>query len=179
MMRRKLIAVLGSASENCTAAQYDFALELGKALVEAGFRLLTGGYDGIMEAALKGAKNAANYHEGDTLAVIMSLNPDDANDYADIVIASGINYARNQIITASADAVVAIGGATGTLSELAFAWRLKKPIIAVVGLDGWSEKLANKKIDETRDDKILPAKSVKEVIELLHGNFGKIAEERE
>ncbi|NHJ49967.1 MAG: TIGR00725 family protein [Asgard group archaeon] len=164
--RRKLVAIIGGSVQNCTKTDYDIAYRLGKLLIVNGYRLVTGGYGGVMEAASKGARNADEYREGDIVGIISSISPEDANEYCDIVIATGIGYARNQIITASADVVVAIGGGSGTLSEIAFAWQLNKKIIAFTS-EGWSGHLADKTLDSKRKDKVIPVDTPEQVIEVL------------
>ncbi len=124
----KIIGVIGSSS--CNERLSCLAEKVGKLVAGKGFVLLTGGYGGIMEAASKGAKSVG----GLTLGVLPSKNKTDANRYVDIAIATGIDIARNFIIAATSDGVIAVGGAYGTLSEIAFALQLKKPVI---GLESW------------------------------------------
>jgi uncharacterized protein (TIGR00725 family) len=170
MARKKLIAIIGGSAQTCKPKDLELADQLGKLLVENGFRIITGGYRGVMEAVSKGAKEAHNYQDGDIVGIISTINPSDANEYCDIVIATGMNYARNQIITASADIVIAIGGGTGTLSEIAFAWQLNKPILAFT-IEGWSGELAGKTLDNKRQDKIIaintPEDAIKKIKELI------------
>ncbi len=177
-MRRRIIAVIGPAQSGCTSEILLFAEKLGVLLIDAGFRIVTGGYDGIMKAVFIGAKKSLKYREGDTVGIIMSLNPGDANEYADIVITTGIRNARNQIVTSTADAVVAIAGGAGTLSEVAFAWKFNKPIIAVTGLGGWSEKIAGKFIDNQQDKPVISASTVEDVIKNLITLFREKPEDK-
>jgi uncharacterized protein (TIGR00725 family) len=170
MSRRKLIAIIGGSVQNCTEKDYETAFNLGKLLIENGFRIMTGGYGGVMEAASKGARSSSNYREGDIVGILSSISPEDANEYCDIVIATGIGFARNQIITGSADVVIAIGGGAGTLSEIAFAWQLNKRVIAFTN-EGWSGKLADKTLDSKRQDKVISVDTPKQVIEILKTIF--------
>ncbi len=103
---------------------------LGEAVAKAGAILLTGGLGGVMEAASRGAKKAG----GITVAVIPGGDSRAANLYVDIVIASGMTHGRNVILVHSADAVIGLPGSFGTLSEIALALVMGKP---VVSLGGW------------------------------------------
>ncbi len=170
-MRRKMIAVLGDATVEKDSAKYRLTVEIGKALVDAGYRVCSGGLGGAMEAVFIGAHQSEKYREGDTVAVIPTFNEQDANPYADIIIPTGVNVLRNGITTA-VDAVVAIGGGAGTLSEIAFAWSHKRLIIGVTGVGGWSEKLAGQRVDERirypyEDDQVFPAADAAQCVRLL------------
>jgi hypothetical protein len=144
--RRKVIAVIGSGRSVEEDIEYNIAMDIGRLLVDNGFRVLTGGLGGVMEAALKGARNSAKYREGDTIAIIPTMNASDSNQFADIVIPTGIGIGRNIIVTNS-DGVIAIGGGSGTLSEIAFAWQKRRPIVALE-VPGWSGELAGRSIDD-------------------------------
>ncbi|HHU43068.1 MAG: LOG family protein [Bacillota bacterium] len=169
---RKIVAIIGDAIIELDSEKYKLAFEAGKALVDNGYRVQSGGLKGIMEAAFHGAKSSKNYKEGDTLAILPCFDSSWANKYSDIVVATGLDIYRN-VIVANADAVVAIGGGSGTLSELAHAWALKRLIIGYENVDGWSGKLAGKKIDNRiryeniKDDMVYPVSSAEEMIKLL------------
>lgn len=169
---KKIIAVIGDAKIEENSLKYKLAYETGKALVEAGFRIQSGGLRGVMEAAFKGAHDAKNYTEGCTIAIIPSFNPNDANKYADIAIGTGLDVFRN-VIVGNASAVVAIGGGAGTLSEMANAWALKRMIISFNNVDGWSSKVANTRMDDREryanipDDRIYGVSNSEQVITLL------------
>lgn len=144
---RKTIAVIGDGFISENDIKYKLAYELGKALVDSGYKIQTGGLGGVMEAVFRGAHDSLKYQKGDTIAILPSLNPDEANEYADVVIPTGLDVMRNAKVV-DADAVIAIGGGAGTLSEMAIAWQLYKLIIAFSNAPGWSAKLADKKLDE-------------------------------
>ena len=110
--------------------------------------------------------------EGDTIAIIPSFDTTTANAYADIVIPTGLDVMRNTIV-ANADAVIAIGGGAGTLSEMAMAWSLFRLIIAYDNVDGWSAELAGRRLDVREryadsDDKIFAVSSVQECMAFLN-----------
>jgi uncharacterized protein (TIGR00725 family) len=123
------IAVIGGgqgAEEARVAAEV-----VGAELARAGAVVVCGGLDGVMAAACRGAKSVG----GTTVGVLPEADPHAANPWVDIVIPSGLGEARNVIVVRSADAVVAIDGEYGTLSEIALALRAGVPVI---GLATWS-----------------------------------------
>ena len=124
----KMIAIIGARA--CDDEISQIAEQMGSLLAKHGYTIICGGLGGVMEAVCKGAK--AN--NGTTIGILPGDNPDDANPHVDIAIATGMGVSRNLIIIRSALAVVAINGGFGTLSELAFALQLQKP---VVGLGTW------------------------------------------
>lgn len=125
-----------------------------------------------MKAVCKGAKSSANYTEGDTIGIVPSFDRMKSNEYVDIVIPTGIDIVRNAM-TGNADAVIAIGGGAGTLSEMAIAWSLYRLIIAYRTVPGWAQKLADTRIDgrirypEIEEDKVYGADTPEQAIELV------------
>jgi uncharacterized protein (TIGR00725 family) len=144
--RRRLVAVIGDANVLPGSPKFVLAEEVGRLLVDAGFRVLTGGLGGVMEAACRGARSSSRYQSGDTVGVLPGHDPADANPFVDVVIASGLDHVRNSII-AHADAVVAIGGGAGTMSEICLAW-IHKRLIVALRVEGWSGKIADQRVDE-------------------------------
>jgi uncharacterized protein (TIGR00725 family) len=128
MEYKKTIAVIGSRTPDKEA--FELAEQMGRLLAENGYTIICGGLGGVMEAVCKGAKEK----NGVTIGILPGNNPLEANPYIDIAIATGMGISRNLIIIRSASAVVAISGGFGTLSELAFALQLEKPVI---GLHSW------------------------------------------
>ena len=127
------IAVIGagSAGEDLVA----LAHEVGRRLAEAGAIVVCGGLGGVMEAAARGARDAG----GDVIGILPGPEPDDANRFCTHVVATATGKARNLAVVASADAVIAVGGEWGTLSEIAHARALERPVVA---LRSWSLKPA-------------------------------------
>ncbi len=150
--RRPIAAVVGSARDG-SAGEGEAAL-LGRALVDAGFRVVSGGLGGIMRAASRGARSSERYQPGDVIGVLPSYRSGDANEFIDIPICTGIQHGRNLIVVASGDVVFAIGGRSGTLSEIAHAWTLGKPVVCVGKMEGWATELAGRCIDDRRDDQV-------------------------
>jgi len=140
------------------------AIEIGRLLAKNNYAIACGGLSGGMEAVCKGAKQ----ENGLTIGIIPNKNKYTANDYVDIAIPVPFSQGRNLVVVLSGDAVIAISGKAGTLSELCFAWIYKKPIIALSSVPGWSSKMADQKIDNRRADKIYGAKTPEEVISLLN-----------
>lgn len=103
------------------------AEEVGRRIAEADAVLVCGGRTGVMEAASKGASEAG----GTVIGVLPTSSPKDANPYVTHVIATGVGHARNLAVVGSGDAVIAIGGEWGTLSEIALARRLERPVVAI------------------------------------------------
>ena len=181
MTRRQVIAVIGDGAVAHGSAKEEFAEALGSTLVSRGYRIICGGLGGVMEAAARGAHTSPAYREGDVIGVLPGCNPDAANPYIDIPIATGLDHAGNFII-ANSDAVIAVGGGSGTLSELSYAWIMRRLILAyrVPLLAGdadtftdWSAVIADKKLDdnpryiEITDDRIFGIDTPEDAITIL------------
>lgn len=121
------MAVIGSGGENEARAE-----QVGRLLAERGATVVTGGRNEVMAAAARGAKAAG----GTTIGVLPGETREGANEWIDHVVVTGVGHARNLAVVASADAVVAVGGAWGTLSEIAFARVLGRPVVVLE--PGWS-----------------------------------------
>jgi uncharacterized protein (TIGR00725 family) len=162
--RRRVIAVIGNGRATPEAAA--LAEELGKLIVEAGWRLVTGGLGGVMEAASRGARSASGYREGDIVGILPGGDAGAANRYVDIAVPTNMVYARNVLIVTMADAVVAVGGGAGTLTEIAMAWQLGR-IVVGLEIEGWSQTLAGRKVDEQRPDRVIAASSALDAVAKL------------
>lgn len=122
------VAVIGPS--RAAPHELERAGEVGRALAERGVVLICGGLGGAMEAACRGAKAGG----GTTVGILPGSDRAAANRYVDVAIATGLGEARNAIVARTADAVIAVGGAWGTLSEIALALAGG---LRVVGLDTW------------------------------------------
>jgi uncharacterized protein (TIGR00725 family) len=120
-----IISVIGAGS--CNNEIYKTAEEVGTLIAKRNAVLVSGGLDGVMEAASKGAREAG----GVTVGILPGFTKDDANEYVTIPITTGLSHARNIIVVRSADAVIAVSGEYGTLSEIAIALKLCKPVIGI------------------------------------------------
>ena len=127
-MRKKIIGVIGG--HRCTYEVEQIAKKLGKKLAKVVTILVSGGLSGTMKAVCQGFKEAG----GITIGIIPSYNKDDANEYVDIVLPTGIGLARNVLVVNSADVVVALPGEAGTLSEIAYCLQFGIPVIS---LNSW------------------------------------------
>ncbi len=110
-----------------SAAELEAAEEAGAAIAEAGAILLSGGLGGVMEAACRGARSKL----GMTVGLLPGDDREDANGWVLHAIPTGLGEGRNALVARSADALVAIGGGWGTLTEIGFAARLGRPVIGV------------------------------------------------
>jgi uncharacterized protein (TIGR00725 family) len=171
MKRRAIVSVIGDAGAEEGFAPYDLAREVGKGLVDAGFRVMTGGLGGVMEAASRGAHESAAYREGDTIGILPHADPSQANPWVDIPIPTGLDHARNAIV-ANADAVIAIGGGAGTLAEMAFAWIYRRLVIGIE-ISGWSGELGDRRIDgrirqaDVPEDRVFRARTAEDAVKLV------------
>ncbi len=127
--RQKIIAVIGGAQPSPGEAK--LAEEVGRELAKQGATLVCGGLGGVMQAACRGASSEG----GVTIGILPGDSPQAANPYVQIPIVTGMGYARNISVVKSAQAVIAIGGNYGTLSEIAHA---RQGDIPVIGLNTWS-----------------------------------------
>jgi hypothetical protein len=128
MQQSVQIAVIGPGE--CPASVARIAEDVGRGIARAGAVLVCGGLGGVMEAAARGAK-----HEGGvTLGLLPGSRRADGNPYLDCVVATGLGHFRNFIIAHTADALIAVGGRYGTLSEIAMALTLGKEVF---GLTTW------------------------------------------
>ena len=152
-MKKPILTIIGPNKSLCKPAHRKQAEMAGQLAVELGFRVMTGGEKGVMEAAFIGATRAQNYQSGDTIAISPKESPEGDVCLADIVIYTGLGHARNYIM-AHGQIILAIGGGTGTLSEMAMAWSKCRPIMAFAG-DGWAGKVAGVRLDERRKDKVV------------------------
>jgi uncharacterized protein (TIGR00725 family) len=114
----------------CSRRVSALAERVGRAIAEAGAVLLCGGLGGVMEAASRGAARAG----GTVVGLLPGFEARDANRWVSIPIVTGMDQARNVILVRSSDAVIAVGGRYGTLSEIALALKLGVPVI---GLSTW------------------------------------------
>jgi hypothetical protein len=126
----KQIGVIGAG--DCSPKMVSLAEDVGRRIALKGAALITGGLGGVMEAASRGAKSAG----GLTIGILPGCSRREANDYVDIAIVTGLSHARNVLVVRSSDIVISIAGGFGTLSEIAFALKMGKP---VVGLKTWDK----------------------------------------
>jgi len=149
--KQKIIAVIGGSQ--CSKEEAKTAEEVGRQLARQGAILVCGGLSGVMEAACKGASSEG----GLTIGILPGENRQAANSYVQIPIVTGIGYARNITVVKSAQAVIAVGGSYGTLSEISHALQSGIPVI---GLNTWSLSRNSK-----QDNSIIPAQNATEAVD--------------
>jgi uncharacterized protein (TIGR00725 family) len=133
------------------------AQEVGRLLAERGCTVVTGGLGEVMAAAARGAKAAG----GTTIGILPGETQDEANEWIDHVVVTGIGHARNLAVVASGDAVIAVGGTWGTLAEIGFASRLGRPLVVLE--PGW------------QIEGVPRATTPQEAVELVLGQLGQAA----
>lgn len=127
--KKLIIAVIGGGQ--CSAKEAVLAEAVGRELAKREVILVCGGLGGVMEAACRGA----TIESGLTIGILPSDDPATSNRYVQIPVATGVGYARNIAVVKSAQAVIAIDGDYGTLSEISYALKSNIPVI---GLNTWS-----------------------------------------
>lgn len=125
---RARVAVIGGGRPGRPVLEA--AREVGRRLAEAGAVVVCGGLGGVMEAVCRGAREAG----GLSVGILPGASPADANPWVDLAVATGLGYTRNALVVMNADAVIAVDGEYGTLSEIAFGKIHGK---TVVGLGTW------------------------------------------
>ncbi len=145
------VSVIGGS--RCSRREAELAEEVGAELARRGVTLVCGGLSGVMAAACKGAHSAG----GTTVGILPGSRREDANPDVDIPIVTTIGEARNVIVVCSGQAVIAICGEYGTLSEIAYALRSRIPVI---GLNTWSLSKGRQ-----LDSSIIVAQSAKDAVD--------------
>jgi uncharacterized protein (TIGR00725 family) len=137
-MKEPYVAVVGPSAG--TPVELALGEAVGRGLAEAGAVLVCGGMGGVMEAAAGGAMKAG----GKTVGILPTGSRLEGNPYLTIAVATGMGEARNAIVVRSADVVIAVHGEFGTLSEIALALKMGKP---VVGLGTWELTKAGESVE--------------------------------
>ncbi len=119
------IAVIGAGKGSKETEK--LSEEVGREIAMSGSILICGGLGGVMEAAARGAKEKG----GITVGILPGTDKSEANEYIDIKIVTAMSHARNAIIARTADALIAVGGGHGTLSEIALGLKSGKRVIAL------------------------------------------------
>jgi uncharacterized protein (TIGR00725 family) len=132
------VAVVGAG--RASVEEEHAAERVGRALAGADAVLVCGGLGGVMEAACRGARAGG----GTTVGVLPGLRREDGNPYLEVAIPTGLGEMRNALVVRAADGLVAIGGEFGTLSEIAFALKARKPVVA---LGGWELARAGEPVE--------------------------------
>jgi uncharacterized protein (TIGR00725 family) len=148
---KMIIGVIGDSS--CSPEEAKLAESVGELLAQRSATIVCGGLGGVMEAVCHGAKSKG----GLTIGILPGKNSSTANPWVDIPVVTDLGEARNVVVAKSAQAIIAIGGGYGTLSEIAYALKSNIPVI---GLNTWS--LSRK---EREDDSIIRVQSAIEAVD--------------
>ena len=125
MTRYKCVAVIGGRT--CTQQEAESAEQVGALLGKRGVVVVCGGRGGVMEAACRGAQKAG----GLTVGILPGSDPADGNSFLSLIFPTSLGHARNALVVQAGQVVIAIGGGYGTLSEIAFALSMKRPVIGI------------------------------------------------
>lgn len=131
MKRGRAIQVAVIGPSECSEEEAVAAFEIGRVLADHGATLISGGLGGVMEASCRGARE-----KGGTVVGILP-GTGEGNPYLSVAVRTGLSHARNFLVVESADSLIAVGGAYGTLSEIAIALKREKPVF---GLKSWEIK---------------------------------------
>ncbi|MCB9569849.1 MAG: TIGR00725 family protein [Myxococcales bacterium] len=168
-----MVAIIGAGE--APPAILAVAEELGRRLVDAGLRIVSGGRGGVMAAASRGGRASSAWAEGAILGILPGVDRSDANPWIDVALPTGLGHARNVLVVLAAEVVIAVDGGAGTLSEIALAWVHERPIIALDVGDGWSGRLAGARLDGRQDAAIERATSPAEAVALALAHLGERA----
>ena len=160
MPRKKQIVVIGSSDETVNLSE---AAAIGRFIAAQGFVLITGGRGGVMEAVSRGAAE----NGGIVIGILPGENLDSANRYCSVVIPTGLGFARNAVNVLAADVVIAIGGRSGTLTELAYSRLYGKPLICCTFSGGWSEDFSRVPADSRDGSPVYTARTAQEACGLI------------
>jgi len=162
-MKKFQILVIGNNDNGCTPELEKLAYETGAEVAKSNSILITGGLGGVMKAASKGAKE----NNGLTVGIIPQNDMSEANEFCDVVIPSGIGLMRDFLNALAADGVIAIGGGSGTLSEICASYMYSKPIVVLKNSGGTATKFADQYLDHRKNVKIIGADTPKHAMEIL------------
>jgi len=168
-MRKFQIGVMGSAADlKYTKTVEQIAEKIGRLIAENGHYTVYGAekdFDSLSTAAARGAKSIG----GTTIGVTYGKGKDiwDKEGNTDIIISTGLERGggREFVLVNSCDLIIAVGGGSGTLSELAIAYQLDKPMIAIENTGGWADELKNRYLDDRKRRFIYGVKTPEEAIE--------------
>jgi len=160
------IGIIGSNKSQCSEELYEFSYNLGLFLGKNGNTIINGGMQGTMEGVSKGVKDSKNI-QSKVVGILPFDNKEKANKYLDIIIPTGIGFARNSVIVLSSDILIALGGGAGTLNEISYAWQFGKKVYCYTGTEGWSKKLANENLDSRKEGLLIGFNTLEELSKLI------------
>jgi uncharacterized protein (TIGR00725 family) len=156
------IAVCGSDADDVHLSPHMLmvAEQVGRGIAQRGGILICGGRGGVMEAACRGAKELNGVTVG-----LLPDHKEEANGFVDIPVATGLGMRRNLLVVSAADAVIAIGGRWGTLSEISYAMIFQKPVVLITGTGGCVDELASGNLMRGSEFLLHVVKSAEEAVE--------------
>jgi uncharacterized protein (TIGR00725 family) len=164
MPKKICISVIGSGSgDDALSPQIaKIANEVGREIASRGAVLICGGLGGVMAEAAKGAKE----NGGLTIGILPGEDADSANPFIDITLPTGLGFARNVLVAYSGDAVIAVSGGLGTLSEISYALLKKKPVIGIHtwNLEQLSGRMPSYEAQACRDS-VIRCENAKEAVD--------------
>ena len=167
MVKKRQILVIGNNTNGCTPKHEKIAYEVGVEIAKSNSVLITGGLGGVMAAASHGAHDA----NGLTVGIIPQNDATLANEFCDIVIPTGMGLARDFLNALTADGVIIVGGASGTLSEVCASYMYKKPMVVIRNLQSSIDPYIDGFLDHREKIKIIgsdtPQDAVKKILELI------------
>ncbi len=167
MVKKRQILVIGNNTNGCTPKHEKIAYEVGVEIAKSNSVLITGGLGGVMAAAAHGAHDA----NGLTVGIIPQNDATLANEFCDIVIPTGMGLARDFLNALTADGVIIVGGASGTLSEACASYMYKKPMVVIRNLQSSIDPYVDGFLDHRENIKIIgsdtPQDAVKKILELI------------
>lgn len=170
MGRKWQILVIGHNSNGCTPEHESVAYKVGAEIARLGAILVTGGQGGVMSAASRGASSSG----GLVVGIIPQDDASMANGYCDVVIPTGMGFARGFINALAADGVISIGGGSGTLAEVCAAYMHKKSIVAIRNMGGPVERYIDGFLDHRESVMIAgadtPQEAVQKVLGMIRGD---------
>jgi len=155
------VAVCGSDGDDLhlSSVMLEVAERVGRGIAQRGGVLVCGGRGGVMQAACKGAKEMNGVTVG-----LLPDSKDEANEFVDIPLATGLGMRRNFLVVSAADVVIAIGGRWGTLSEISFAMIFEKPVVLVSGTGGCVDELASGNLMKQSESRLYVVGSADEAV---------------
>jgi uncharacterized protein (TIGR00725 family) len=156
------VAVCGSDGDDVhlSSVALDVAERVGRGIAQRGGVLVCGGRGGVMRAACKGAKEGKGITVG-----LLPDSKDEANEFVDLPLSTGLGMRRNFLVVSAVDAVIAIGGRWGTLSEISFAMIFKKPVVLIAGTGGCVDELASGNLMKASESRLYVVGSADDAVE--------------
>jgi len=170
LLKKLQIGVIGynsGSTINISDDTLKLAYTIGSEIAKRKAILISGGLGGVMRASCKGARD----HKGFAIGIVPQDSPNEANEFCDAVISTGVGLSRDFIVAHSSDGIISVGGGVGTLIELCVGYMTKKPMVAIKGSGGISDIYGGRYLDERKRIEIGyirdPVKAVDHIVDKL------------